>query len=351
MMSSASGMTFYCIGVNFRACPIAQREQVAVATAKLSPLFERIKAHDSIAECVVLSTCNRTEIYVWTSDTQLAKQHLLNCLIGDCDEMLHYFNEYCHLDALTHLIHVAVGLDSMILGETEIFGQLKEAYRQAAEAGATAARLNRLFQRVFTIAKKVRHETCITRGPTSIGAAAVRVAISQMGSIEGKQILLIGAGDVARSTAKNLHAQGAQALFVANRSYERALELAEQVGGQVIRFSEWLPYFTQSDIAIVSTASPVFVVRYEELLIIQEKRQYRPLLLLDLSVPRNVDPRCACIEGVHLNDIDQFQRLHEQSEEKRHSEIANCHRIIEAWLDDEAKCLLGQKVIPIIQKS
>ncbi len=349
MMRSASGMMFYCVGVNFRACPIAQREQVAVATAKLPLLLERINSHDSIEECVVLSTCNRTEIYVWTADTLLAKKHILSCLVGDCDEMLHFFYEYSHLEALTHLIHVAVGLDSMILGETEIFGQLKEAYRQAAGAGSTAARLNRLFQRVFTIAKKARHETCITRGPTSIGAAAVRVAISQMGSIAGKQILLVGAGDVARSTAKNLHAQGAEALFVANRSYERALELAEQVGGEVIRFSEWQPYFTQVDIAIVSTASPVFVVRYEELLTIQEKRQHRPLLLLDLSVPRNVDPRCASIEGVLLSDIDQFQLLHTQSEEKRHGEIANCHRLIEIWLQDEAGALLGQKVIPVVQ--
>ncbi len=334
-----------CLGVNYHSCPLAVREHFAVSKSQLAGSLHKLLALPAIAECVLLSTCNRTEIIAWGqqgADLQAMQQSLMQhyaSLHQDIDSR--YFYSYEGRDVLRHLAELAAGLDSMILGETEIFGQLKEAYRVALQHRATAGYANRVFQRIFSIAKRVRHETRITQGPTSIGAAAVQVALEEIGSLEGKRVLLIGAGDVARSTAQSLRSRGAEALFVANRSYDRAVELAEQVGGSVIRFSEWLPYFEHIDIAIVSTASPVYVVQHHALVSVQEKRDHRPLLLMDLSVPRNVDPRCGELTGIHLHDIDSFEHRRSRSTELRHSEIGKCRQLIEQWLTDEQEILLA----------
>ena len=335
----------HCLGLNYRTSSVAVRECFAVPRYKLAAVNEELKMLPGVEENVLLSTCNRTEIYYWTHDGEQALESLCAYFLKDRlntppskDIFYHHEGE----DALFHLARVAAGLDSMVLGETEIFGQLKEAYRMALEAASTASSSNRIFQQIFGIAKKIRTESRITSGPTSVGAVAVQMAHGILGGLNGAHVLVVGAGEVARTTAQSLRSRGAEGIFVANRSYERALQLAEQIGGKVIRFTEWIPYLEKIDIVIVSTASPAYVVSPPVLQKVQQKRR-RPLFLIDLSVPRNVDPSCANLAQVHVFDIDAMEKMTEETHRLRAAEVADCERMIRSWMAENARNLLSSR--------
>lgn len=337
----------YCLGVNYRSCPVAVREQFAVPKHRQAAVNLELAALPGVQECVLLSTCNRTEIYYWSAEAQEDVQAaVLRYFLGDAPESAARQSLfYLHRDeaALFHLASVASGLDSMVLGETEIFGQLKDAYQIALEAGSTSSCANRSFQRVFTIGKRVRSSSLITSGPTSVGAAAVQMAQSVFSNLAGAQVLVIGAGEVARTTAQSLRSRGAQSIFVANRSYDRAVELASQVGGRVIRFTEWIPYLENIDIAIVSTASPAYVISPPVLEQVQQTRK-RPLFLFDLSVPRNVNPACSLVDDVYVYDMDALEEMTAETRRLRASEITRCEQMIHAWIAEDAASLLGNRV-------
>ncbi len=334
---------FFCLGLNYRTCPVAVREQFSVGKSRLGEACRALRALPEIEECALLSTCNRTEVYYWTYEPEEAARmilaHFLGAAAGVQAEASCFYRHEGE-EALFHLARVAAGLDSMVVGETEIFGQLKDAYRAALEAGVTGGFSNRTFQRVFSIAKKVRSETAITSGPTSVGAAAVQMAQDILGSLAGAGVLVVGAGEVARTTAQSLRSRGAEGIFVANRSYDRALELASQVGGRVIRFSEWVPYLEQMDIVIVSTAAPVYVVSPALLQEVQGRRRGRPLFFIDLSVPRNVDPACSAVAGVHVYDMDAMEGMAAEARRARAAEIAGGEQLICRWLEENATDLL-----------
>lgn len=345
MMSDKQMAEMFCLGVNYRTCPVAVRESFAVTKARIPDAVAKLVSLPGVEECVLLSTCNRTEIYYWTASPSLTYGAILSYFLGaDYEKSDRSSCFYCHAgeDALRHLARVACGLDSMVVGETEIFGQLKDAYQAALEKGTTSARSNRVFQQVFSVGKKVRSSTRITSGPTSVGAAAVLMAQNCLGELSGARVLVVGAGEVARTTAQSLKSRGAESIFVANRSYDRAVELAASVSGRVIRFSEWLPYLEHIDIVIVSTAAPVYVVTAELLQQIQQKRD-RPLFLVDLSVPRNVDPLCAAVPGVHLYDMDAMERLTETTRRNRLAEVAEGELIIREWVESCRAYLLENK--------
>ncbi len=334
---------FSCLGLNYRTCPVAVREQFSVPKSRLAEACRALRELPEIEECVLLSTCNRTEVYYWTFEPEEAARMILAHFLGGGQEVHADASCFYRLegeDCLCHLACVAAGLDSMVVGETEIFGQLKDAYRVALEAGVTGGHANRCFQRAFSIGKKVRHETAITSGPTSVGAAAVQMAHGILGTLSGANVLVVGAGDVARSTAQSLRSRGAESIFVANRSYDRAVELASQVGGRVIRFAEWVPYLERIDIVIVSTASPVYVVREEVLAHVQPARGGRPLFFIDLSVPRNVDPACARVAGVHVYDMDAMEGMAAEARRARAREIAGGEELIRLWVAENAPDLL-----------
>lgn len=338
-------LRMFCLGLNYRTSSVAVRERFSVGKRRLSEAVASLHALPGVEECVLLSTCNRTEVYYWSGRGAEAAETILHHLLGEGSgkEAESFFYRYEGEQALFHLARVASGLDSMVIGETEIFGQLKEAYRVALEAGTTGRCSNRIFQRIFTIGKKVRSSTRITSGPTSVGAAAVQMACDILGSLEGTRVLVVGAGDVARSTAQSLRSRGAEGIFVANRSYERAVELASQVGGRVIRFSEWIPYMEQIDIVIVSTAAPVYVVSPSSLERVQEARRQRPLFLIDLSVPRNVDPSCVQVPGVHVYDMDAMESMAAASRHARAAEIAHCEALIHCWIEEHREELPGME--------
>ncbi len=339
--------SFFCLGLNYRTSPVAVRERFSVAKSRLAAANLALRALPGIEECVLLSTCNRTEVYYWTHAPELAADGILSHFLGassgvEADASCFYRHE--GEEALFHLSRVAAGLDSMVVGETEIFGQLKDAYRVALDTGVTGGCSNRVFQHVFTVGKKVRSETSITSGPTSVGAAAVQMAHDILGSLSGLNVLVVGAGDVARSTAQSLRSRGAESVFVANRSYDRAVELASQVGGHVIRFAEWVPYLERIDIVIVSTAAPVYVVGPAVLEGVQRTRAGRPLFFIDLSVPRNVDPSCARVPGVHVYDMDALDAMVAGTRRLRGHEISAGETIIRNWLEENAKGLLSPPV-------
>lgn len=343
----------FCLGLNHKTSPVAVRERFSVPKRCLEQKNVQLAALPTVQECVLLSTCNRTELYYWTTAPQQAQAEIMSCFgeknTNAASSACFYL--YSQEAALRHLARVAAGMDSMLVGETEIFGQIKDAYRAAHAAGATASGANRTFQKIFTIAKKVRTNTKITSGPTSIGAAAVQLASEAFGGLDGSNVLVVGAGDMARSTARSLISRGAESIFVANRSYDRAVELAQRVGGRVIRFAEWIPYLEQIDIVIVSTASPAYVVSPNVLQKVQVARGSRPLFLIDLSVPRNVDPACAALDGVFVHDMDTLQTMADASQHGRHSELMRAQEIIDAWLDEAADDLLHRKIPPSISKN
>lgn len=330
-----------CLGVNYRTAPVEVRERFSVAKRHLEEVNARLCALTSVQECVLLSTCNRTEVYFWTEEPELARQSILAAFLPAGQQGApSCFYRHEGREALRHLAHVAAGLDSMVIGETEIFGQLKDAYRAAQAAQTTGYYANRTLQHVFSIAKKVRSSTRITSGPTSVGAAAVSLAGQALGDLSGASVLIVGAGEIARSTAQSLSSRGAQSIFVANRSYDRAVELAGQIGGSVIRFSEWLPYLEKIDIVIVSTASPVYVVSPAALQAACAQRGERPLFLIDLSVPRNVDPACAAVPGVRLYDIDAMESMADRTLQARASELVLAEKIVQDWVDESHQLLL-----------
>ncbi len=336
----------HCLGLNYRTSPLEVREKFSVPRKQLVERNAELASLPGVEECVLLSTCNRTELYYWTHDPEGAHQAILAHLLGcesSAGELSTCFYSYASDYALEHLACVAAGLDSMVVGETEIFGQLKDAYRAAQEAATTATCANRTFQRIFSIGKKVRSETRITSGPTSVGAVAVSLAQRVLGGLAGANVLVVGAGEIARSTAQSLRSRGAESIFVANRSYDRAVSLAEQVGGRVIRFAEWVPYLEAIDIVIVSTASPVYVVSPAVLQGTQQTRCGRPLFLIDLSVPRNVDPACAQVQGVHVYDMDDLQAMVSDTRRLRAAEIASGEKLVRDWVLENAPDLLRRK--------
>lgn len=340
-------MQMFCLGVNYRTCPVAVRERFAVGKSRSAEVNKAVASLPGVQECVLLSTCNRTEIYYWSHAAEVSLQAILQHFLGNEPIAAAHRNMFYHYqgkEALFHLAAVASGLDSMVVGETEIFGQLKDAYRVAFDAGVTGGFANRTFQNAFTIAKKVRTVSHITSGPTSVGAAAVQMAQEILGNLAGANVLVVGAGEVARTTAQSLRSRGAESIFVANRSYDRAVELASQVGGKVIRFAEWIPYLENIDIVIVSTASPVYVVSPAVMEQVQQVRQ-RPLFLIDLSVPRNVAPACALVEDVCVYDMDAMEQATAETRRLRRAEIAACEQMIHDWLEENADNLLKKRIV------
>ncbi len=344
-MNSSSSHCFTCLGINHRTAPVALREKFSVPQRQLAETTRELQRACGIDELVLLSTCNRTELYYVSADGGSAERDVISHFLGAGSVVAQgVFYLHRDADALRHLAMVAAGLDSMVIGETEIFGQLKDAYRVACAASTIGRALHRIFQSIFSIGKKVRSSTLITIGPTSVGAAAVALAREILGNLAGASVLVVGAGDVARSTAQSLRSRGAQSIFVANRSYERAQVLAQSVGGQVIRFSQWVPFLEQADIVIVSTAAPTYVVTQKVMEQACVARGGRPLFIIDLSVPRNVDPACAEVKDAILYDMDTLQTLTRETMQQRHMQVQRGAKLIDEWLTDTGLQLLSPPV-------
>ncbi len=327
-------MPLLVIGLSHRTSHINVRERFAIAEAQIPATLQRLRDTGLADEAVILSTCNRVELYAGTPlEPRRAcdelRQFLLNCA-DYRDPLTDEIYTLTEPHSLEHLFKVACGLDSMVLGETEILGQLKKAYDLALQHRHTGARLNKAFQKAFHIAKHVRTETNIQRGSTSVGSVAVELAEKIFNSLKDRQVMVIGAGDTSEKTARSLLSRGAHSIIVSNRSHERAVALAAELNGRAVHFDDWAGEFHQIDIVISSTAAPHYVLDRKKLEPLMKLRQNRPLLLIDIAVPRDIEPEVNFLENVYLYNIDDLQAIADDYLKQRHEEIARCEAIIRA---------------------
>ncbi|MGB0292498.1 MAG: glutamyl-tRNA reductase [Luteolibacter sp.] len=327
-------MELVCLGLNHKTASIAVRERFAVGTHKLGEASTEFVKKTGAEEGIVVSTCNRTEFYLAGNNAQAILRRLEDHLqkhVDPEDTQDHFYRKKCG-DAARHLCRVASGLDSMMLGETEIFGQVKQAYQAAFEAGATKGVLNKLFQTAFRVGKKVRTETDIQVGSTSVASVAVDLAEKIFGHLKDSRVIVIGAGDTSRQTAQALMSRGASSIFVTNRSFERAEQLANEMGGKAVKFDEWQPVLAGVDVVISATGATHSVVMPFHVEAVRSVRKYRPLFFIDIAVPRDIDPAVGDIDEVYLYDIDTLEDLANEARQKRELQIKECEQIIDAEL-------------------
>ena len=328
-------MELLCLGLNHRTAPVEVRERFAVSATQLGEAANELIALAEATEGVVISTCNRTEFYLAAEDAkqafQLIETRLAVKIQLDSSVSAHFYRKE-KTEAARHLCRVVSGLDSMMLGETEIFGQVKQAYHSALDAGATGSILNKVFQRAFGIGKKVRTETSIQEGATSVGNVAVDLAEKIFGHLKNSEVMILGAGEMSRITAQSLVSRGAKSIFVANRSFDRAQELAAEMGGSAVRFDDWQSVLERVDVVISSTGAPHAIVQRADVEKARRARKYRPLFFIDIAVPRDIDPEVGEIEEVYLYDIDTLEQLAEEARGRRQLQIVQCERIIEMEL-------------------
>jgi len=326
-------MNILCAGINHQVAAVDVRERFAVANHEMSDVLRRIRNIDGLTEAVVVSTCNRVEFYT----ASICPERALTGIRTYLESRAGFEAPLYHHDtprSIRHLFRVASGLDSMVLGETEILGQVKDAYATAAGAGTTSRMLNRLFQSAFRVAKSVRTETRITRGSTSVGAVAVELAGKIFGDLSHRRVMVLGAGDTSERVARSLVSRGVKTVIVSNRTFARAAQLAEDIGGMAIHFDHWQNEFPDVDILISSTSAPHPVVTREKLEPMMRQRSGRPLFVIDLAVPRDVEPETNRIAGVFLYDIDSLQKIAQHSMTVRQREVEHCERIIDSHVTD-----------------
>lgn len=329
------------IGLSHHSSPVALRERFAFAEARVPAVLGLLRDEGIADEAVILSTCNRVEIYASTSlDSPKAFAELKEFLVTVHEYRDPITDEIYALSepqSIQHLFKVACGLDSMVLGETEIFGQLKKAYDLALQHQFTGARLNKAFQRAFNVAKQVRTETSIQRGSISVGSVAVELAEKIFSSLNDRHVMVIGAGDTSEKTARALLSRGARSIIVANRSYDNAVALARELGGRAVSFDDWAKEFSLVDIVISSTAAPHHILNRAKLEPLMKLRKNRPLLLVDIAVPRDIDPEVNLMPNIYLYNIDDLQAIADDYLKQRKDEIARCEKIIR----EKTTALLG----------
>ena len=319
-------MNLVCIGLSHHTANVATREQFAGnATA------ESITRHAGCAEVLLLTTCNRVEVYA-VSEKWISTDEIARCLIAetnrDPDNYALPFYRYEDNKCVQHLFRVASGLDSMVVGESEIFGQAKKAYESARTSGAVGPYLHRLFQRAFRVAKQVRTHTDIARGAVSVGSVAVELAQRIFGKLSECKVLALGAGETSKRTTRALVSRGVTDLPVSNRSLDGALELAKAVGRRAVPFDDWVLQCREIDILLTSTASDTPLLTSEILAPMLWERLDRPLFIIDIAVPRDVDPSVNEPEGVYLYDIDSIRSVAEQSLALRRQQVAAAEAIM-----------------------
>jgi glutamyl-tRNA reductase len=322
-------MKIFVAGLSYKTTPVEVREKLAVSRARLQCCGCRLKLRGNLSEVVLLSTCNRVEIYGVSPWIHGRVTQLFQELTGsDFDFTPHlYVKEGAA--AAQHLFAVASGLDSLVIGETEITGQVKNAYEAAKAAGLTGKKMNQLFQAACSVVKQIRTETAIGRGATSVGSVAVELAEKVFDrDLSSKTVMILGAGKMGEACVKHLAKRGAKTVLVANRSVERAEKLAAEFGGRAVRLEDSVAAMAAADILVSSTGSPDLVLRREDVAAILPLRGNRPLVIVDIAVPRDIDPAVQDLPNVFLYDIDDLEAVVRENTKNREAELALCHEII-----------------------
>lgn len=338
------------VGTNHKFAPVEEREKVAFSEENLPKAYEHFRSQ-GIDEVVLLSTCNRTEVYVATKG-QFPERELLRIWLSlfslAPSEMEGRFYWHRDQEAARHLFRVACGLDSMMLGETQILGQVKDAYEKAQKAGAAGTYLSELFRRAIKVGKRARSETAISRGAMSVGGAAVELAKRIFADLRTCTVLLIGAGKMGTDTARSLVRAGAKQLLVCNRTQSRAQELASKLNGQVVPFEKLQGSLPQVDIVIASTGAQQYILTKHMVAETVRQRRYRPLFFIDISVPRNIDPKVGELDNVFLFDIDDLEQVVHEVLEDRLKEVPKVEALIDHELRNFAAWWGERKAKPLI---
>jgi len=339
-----------CTGLNHHSAPVEVRERLSLAGQRLTEALAEVCALPGVDQAALLSTCNRTEVYTAASgDASAFVRAWLTARSGlDVGVLWPHIYETSGRDAAVHLCCVAAGIDSQVVGESEILGQVKVAASAAREAGALGPELEKMFAAAIKAGKRARSETLIGRGAFSVGRCAVEMAKKIFGGLEGRAILILGAGKMAESTARHLRAQGAAAILVANRTHSRAQELARELSGRALRYDQLAQGLLEADIVIASTSAPHFVLLPEHVAEAIRHRGGRELFLIDIAVPRDIDPQVAHLPGVHLYDIDDLDGDVEAAAAGRVAELEAVARIANEAADEFWQWLAAREAVPLL---
>jgi glutamyl-tRNA reductase len=340
------------IGASHKTASLALRERLALPEGRAASLVGELVRSAVVHEAVAISTCNRTELYLVASDPVDAESLALSALARQAcirpTELLGKLYSLRGGDTVRHLFSVAAGLDSMIIGENEIQGQVRRAYELALVEGTTGPVTNRLFRDALAAGKRARTETGIGRLRVSVSSVAVALAQQVLGDLESRKVLVIGAGENGEVTARALADRGVHSIFVANRRYDRAIGLAERFGGEAVRFDDLPELLTEADIVVACTASPHQIVGREELAQVLEERVGRPLLLIDIAVPRDIDPAVRGLPGITLYDMDDLQHAVARNMSGREAEAARAAQLVDQEVERFSRWLGSLEVVPTI---
>lgn len=343
-------MQIIVVGANHKTMPIELREKLAIPKIKLIEALKEL--NEPIKERVILSTCNRVEVYTAMHDIKKGMAKIINFLKQhyeiDKAKFENYLYVYQNKEAISHLFKVAASLDSMVVGEPQILGQVKEAYNQALRTNVTGVYLDNLFQKAILVGKRVRSQTEIGKGAVSVSFAAIELAKKIFGKLEGKKVLIIGAGKMSEETAKHLSSNKINTILTANRTYEKAIEVATKFSGQAIGFDEIFDALPQIDIVISSTSAPHLIIKKEDIKNLMQRRKYKPILFIDIAIPRDIDPQIGFIDGIYLYNLDDLQSLIQFNIKRRQKEIKRCQVIIDKETNEFCHWLNFRQLAPLI---
>src|SRR5215471_6658909 len=342
-------MRFQLIGVNHKTAPVEVRERLAVPESRLPEACKKLAEHPAIAEGMIVSTCNRVEFLAnMKNGTGDLREFLRDYFAVDPGQFESHLYEFREDEAVRHVFRVASSLDSMVVGEPQILGQVKEAYATARAVGAVRAQLDQLLTRAFAVAKRIRTETAVGSSSVSVASVAVELAQKIFGNLNGKSVYLVGAGKMSELAARHLLAHGAASIFVANRTYDRAIRLSQKFNGQAIEFSRLYDTCERADIVITSTGSPNFIFRREHGEKFLAHRKNRPMFFIDIAVPRDVDPDLNKLDGIFVYDIDDLQQAVASHVADRKKEAEKAEAIVNAEVEKFHARLQTLDVVPTI---
>lgn len=345
-------MEIHVVGLNHNTAPIEIRELFAVSKEELHKLYNIFLAHNSIYEILILSTCNRVEVYYANDNTHDDSEFIIDTLLSlkdiKIDNAKDYFYHFESKEALKHIFEVSAGIDSMVLGEPQIFGQVKDAFTHAKDFNAARQIFKKLEEITIVCTKKIRTYTKISERPLTISSAAIDLAKKIYGSFENRNALIIGAGQMCELAAKYLMNEGLKNIFVANRTYERAKLLSESIGGKAVAFESINELLSIVDIVISSTSSNNYILEYGQIEKKMPIRKHRPLFFIDIAVPRDIDPKINEIENVYVYDIDDLKSVVELNKKMRMQEIDKAQIYINEAINNYYKWLKALKIAPVI---
>ena len=344
-------MRFSITGVNHKTAPVEVRERLAFDELSLAAALLDLKGRPGFCEGMILSTCNRVEVALTSEDTTAilsVDEFLADTRQVARDWVTPYLYHYEDSEAIRHLFRVAASLDSMVVGEPQILGQLKSAYAMAKEHGAVSGFLDTLLTRAFNVAKRVRSETEIGANAVSVSYAAVELARDIFGTLDDKKVLIVGAGKMSELAARHLRRSGATHIYVTNRTHERAVEMAQLFDGKIIEYTKFMGFLPEVDIVITSSGAPHYILTRDEMKKVIDARRNRPMFLIDIAVPRNIEPSVNKLDNVFLYDIDDLQKVVDTNLEGRLQSAEEAEAIIREEVERMMARLKTREVVPTI---